>query len=216
MNKTGNIMKILNNILMKNTITTKVIVFILCLIPLSLLFIDMITNNMGANPVEKMTRFTGKWGLIFLLITLSITPLRKLFQLPVLLKVRRMLGLYSFFYLLLHFLIWFWLDHNFDTIEMLKDVAKRPFILAGFSAFILMIPLALTSFNKAIKWLGGKNWQRLHYLIYLIASLAILHYYWMKSAKNNVHMPIVYGTILLVLLLLRPLLKKYHFFNKTA
>lgn len=209
-------MKKLNNILMKNTITMKVVVFILCLIPLSLLFVDMITNNMGANPVEKMTRFTGKWGLIFLLITLSVTPLRKLLQLPVLLKLRRMLGLYSFFYLLLHFLIWFWLDHNFDTIEMLKDVAKRPFILAGFSAFILMIPLALTSFNKAIKWLGGKNWQRLHYLIYLIAFLGILHYYWMKSAKNNIHMPILYGTILLILLLLRPLLKKYHFFNKTA
>lgn len=201
---------------MRNTIIMKVVVFLFCLTPLLLLLMDMLTNNMGANPVEKMTRFTGKWGLILLLITLSVTPIRKLLHLSILLKIRRMLGLYSFFYLLLHFLIWFWLDHNFDALEMLKDVAKRPFILAGFSAFVLMLPLALTSFNKAIKWLGGKTWQRLHYLIYIIAPLGILHYYWMKSSKNNVHMPIIYATILLILLVSRLILKKVSFFNKTA
>jgi sulfoxide reductase heme-binding subunit YedZ len=193
-------MKKLNEKITDHILLVKIIIWLLCLSPLLFLIYAGINNALGANPVEKVTRFTGTWGMNFLWITLAITPVRKLLNLPVLLKFRRMTGVYSFFYILLHFIVWFWLDHSLDFAEMWKDIIKRPFITVGFAAFILLIPLALTSWNKAIKWLGGKNWQKLHMLIYPISILGILHFYWMKESKNNLTQPYIYLTILILLL----------------
>lgn len=181
----------------------KACLFVVALMPFLRLVLGILTNHLGANPLEFITRNTGDWTLYFLCMTLSITPLRQLIKWPWLIKLRRMFGLYAFFYASLHFLTFLWFDHFFDVNEMLKDVVKRPFILVGFTAFILLIPLALTSTNNMIKRLGAKRWQLLHKLIYLIISLSLLHYFWMKAGKHDFNQPILFTSIVLILLLIR-------------
>jgi sulfoxide reductase heme-binding subunit YedZ len=174
--------------------------FLLCLVPLVRLVWLGFHDGLGANPIEFITRSTGTWTLNFLLITLCVTPLRKLLNRPVLLRYRRMLGLFAFFYAVLHFITYIWLDQFFDWQAILKDIAKRPFITLGFSAFILLIPLAATS-PKAVMKRMGKHWQTLHRAIYLIAVLGVLHYLWL--VKKDVTMPLIYIVLLTILLALR-------------
>jgi sulfoxide reductase heme-binding subunit YedZ len=160
----------------------------------------IVTNNLGANPQEYLIRSTGDWTLRFLCITLAVTPLRVITSTPALARFRRMLGLFVYFYAVLHLLSYSWFDMGFDVADIAKDIAKRPFILVGFSAFVLLTPLAATSFNRAVKRLGAKRWQALHKLVYVIAGLAILHFFWMRAAKNNFAEVAVYALILAVLL----------------
>ncbi|MDR3480495.1 MAG: sulfoxide reductase heme-binding subunit YedZ [Burkholderiaceae bacterium] len=181
----------------------KALLFVLALLPLVRLIAFTALDRLGANPVEFITRNTGDWTLYFLCFTLSVTPLRRIAGWNWLLKLRRMIGLYAFFYALLHFTTFLWFDHFFDFGEMWKDVLKRPFITVGFIAFLLLIPLALTSTNGMIKRLGGKRWQWLHRAIYVIAPLGILHFWWMKAGKHDFAQPIVFGAIVAVLLLAR-------------
>ena len=181
----------------------KSLLFIVALLPFVRLVVFTIADRLGANPVEFITRNTGDWTLYFLCLTLAVTPLRRLSKWNWLLKLRRMFGLFAFFYVSLHFLTFLWFDHFFDLEAMFKDVVKRPFITVGFSAFVLMIPLALTSTNAMIKRLGGKRWQWLHRLIYIIAPLGILHYWWMKAGKNDFSQPTIFGLIVAALLLMR-------------
>jgi len=181
----------------------KIILFIAATLPFLRLVVYTINDWLGANPVEFITHNTGDWTLYFLCITLAVTPLRRLTGWNWLVRLRRMIGLFAFFYASLHFLTFLWFDHFFDVAEMLKDVVKRPFITVGFAAFVLLIPLASTSTNAMIKRLGGKRWQLLHRLIYLIAPLGILHYWWMKAGKNDFSQPIVFGLIVAALLLAR-------------
>lgn len=179
----------------------KPVVFFACLLPLALLIVGALQGELGANPVEYITHATGDWTLRFLLVTLSITPLRKLFGQPDLIRFRRMLGLFSFFYGFLHVLTWMWLDRLFDVQEMWADVVKRRFITAGMLAFVLMVPLAVTSTTGWIRRLGGRNWQRLHRLIYVSAVMGVVHYYWL--VKSDVRLPLLYACVLAVLLALR-------------
>ncbi|SNT04796.1 sulfoxide reductase heme-binding subunit YedZ [Noviherbaspirillum humi] len=181
----------------------KVIVFIAALIPLGRLVLFGFTDRLGANPIEFITRSTGDWTLYFIAITLAVTPLRRLSGWNWVLRLRRMIGLFAFFYATLHFMTFLWFDHFFDLAEMWKDVLKRPFITVGFTAFVLLIPLAATSTNGMLRRLGGKRWQALHRLVYLIAGLGILHFWWMKAGKNDFAQPILLGSIIGVLLLLR-------------
>lgn len=157
--------------------------------------------NLGANPIEVITRSTGKWTLIFLLVTLAITPARMLLKQPWLVRFRRMSGLFAFFYGCLHFSTYIWLDKFFDVREMLTDIGKRKFITVGFTAFVLLIPLALTSTSGWIRRLGGKRWRRLHQLIYVSAALGVFHFLWL--VKFDIRRPVYYGTVLAVLLLYR-------------
>lgn len=184
----------------------KPLVIILCLIPLALLAFDALSNNLGANPIEKITRRSGDWALRMLLITLAITPMRILLQQPWLLRLRRMLGLFAFFYACLHITSYVVLDQYFAWADIVKDIIKRPFITVGFIAFILLIPLALTSTNNMIKRLGAVRWQRLHKLVYLIACLGVLHYFWM--VKADIRSPLLHATILAILLGYRLWLKR--------
>lgn len=177
-------------------------VFVLALVPL-LRMVYLTVSGQLVDPLEFITRGTGDWTLYFLSFTLAVTPLRRLSGQNWLIKLRRMLGLYTFFYGFLHFMTFLWFDHFFDVAEMWKDVLKRPFITVGFIAFVLLIPLAVTSTNGMIKRLGGKRWQWLHRLIYVIAPLAILHFWWMKAGKHNFAQPILFGAILGTLLLMR-------------
>jgi len=179
----------------------KVPVFALCLVPALLLGWRALNGDLGANPIEFITHWTGDWTIRFLCITLSITPLRRLLRLPDLIRFRRMLGLFGFFYASLHFLTWFVLDKFFDWNEILKDVVKRPFITAGFTAFVLLIPLAVTSTIGWIRRLGGKRWQMLHRLIYVSACAGVVHYYWL--VKSDIRLPVFYGAIVAVLLVYR-------------
>ncbi|WP_151449207.1 sulfite oxidase heme-binding subunit YedZ [Lacisediminimonas profundi] len=181
----------------------KGVLFAAALLPFLRLVVFTLTDRLGANPIEFITRNTGDWTLYFLCITLAVTPLRRLTNWPWLIRLRRMLGLYAFFYACLHFLTFLWFDHFFDLQEMWKDVIKRPFITVGFIAFLLLIPLAVTSSNGMVRRLGGKRWQLLHRLVYLIAGLGILHYFWMKAGKNDFAQPILLGSIVLALLLFR-------------
>jgi len=183
---------------MKFISAIKPLVFIACLIPLARLVWFSLHDGLGANPIEFITRSTGTWTLTFLLITLSITPLRKLTRQPWLIQLRRMLGLYAFFYACLHFTTYIWLDQFFDLSAIYKDVLKRPFISIGFAGFVLLIPLALTSTNAIIKRLGGKNWQRLHRLVYLIAIGGAIHYWWL--VKKDITQPAIYAAVLAALL----------------
>jgi methionine sulfoxide reductase heme-binding subunit len=180
---------------------TKFVLFLICLMPLGWLVWRAYNSNLTANPVEFVQHFTGDWTLRFLLITLSVTPLRKLLNIPDLIRFRRMLGLFAFFYVCLHFLTYLWPDQNFDLAGMWKDVAKRPFITVGFLGFVLLIPLALTSTKGWIRRLGGKRWQALHRLIYVSALCGVVHYYWL--VKSDHRLPLLYGAILVVLLLYR-------------
>ena len=179
----------------------KPVVFLLCLLPFFWLFYGAATNNLGANPAEYLIRSTGDWTLRFLCIVLAVTPLRVLTSTPQLARLRRMLGLFVYFYVVLHLLSYSWFDMGFDVPDIAKDIAKRPFILVGFSAFVLLTPLAATSFNRAIKALGGKRWQLLHRLVYPIAGLGLLHFFWMRAGKNNFGEVVVYAAIVLLLLL---------------
>lgn len=181
----------------------KAALFVAALLPFLRLVVFTIIDQLGANPVEFITRNTGDWTLYFLCIVLAVTPLRRLSNWNWLIKLRRMLGLYAFFYAALHFTTFLWFDHFFDVQEMWKDVVKRPFITVGFIAFVLLIPLAVTSTNGMIKRLGGKRWQWLHRVIYAIAPLGILHFWWMKAAKHDFEQPLLFGIVVAALLLLR-------------
>ena len=177
-------------------------VFVAALLPF-LWGLWLVLRQVPVDPLEYITHETGDWALYLLCATLAVTPLRRLSGWNWLVKLRRMLGLFTFFYALLHFIAFLWFDHFFDVAAMLRDVAKRPFILVGFTAFVLLIPLAATSTNGMIKRLGGKRWQWLHKLIYVIAPLAVLHFWWMKSAKNNLAQPTLFLVIVALLLGLR-------------
>ena len=178
----------------------KPLVFLLALLPFAWLFYGAFTNNLGANPAEHLIRATGDWTLRFLCIVLAVTPLRVISGTPALARFRRMLGLFTYFYVVIHLLSYSWFDMGFDVPEIIKDIIKRPFILVGFSAFLLLTPLAATSFNAAIKKLGARRWQMLHKLVYLIAGLGLLHFFWMRSGKNDFAEVAVYAVILAVLL----------------
>ena len=175
----------------------KVIVHFLCLLPLSRLIFCFYTNDLTANPVEFITHSTGTWTLAILLISLTITPLRKIKKLNWLISLRRMIGLYSFFYACLHFLTYLVFDLNFNFSGVAKDIAKRPFITIGFAAFLLLIPLALTSNKFSIRKLTGKRWNQLHWLVYPAAILGVIHFYWL--VKSDVRQPVIYGLILILL-----------------
>ena len=180
---------------------TKLPVFLLCLTPFGILVWRSLTGNLGPNQVETLQHTTGDWTLRLLVITLCITPLRKLLRLPDLIRFRRMLGLFAFFYACLHFLTYLGPDQSFDLAAMWKDVAKRPFITVGFTAFVLLVPLAITSTAGWIRRLGGRRWQLLHRLIYISAICGVIHYYWL--VKSAVLRPLTYGAIVAVLLLWR-------------
>lgn len=179
----------------------KPLVFFCCLLPIALLIARGLRDELGANPIEFITHATGDWTMRFLLITLSITPLRRILRQPDLIRFRRMLGLFSFFYGCLHLMTWVWLDKFFDPAEMWADVVKRRFITAGMLGFTLMIPLAITSTRGWIRRVGGKNWQLLHRLIYFSAAAGVVHYYWL--VKSDIRLPALYGSLLGILLLLR-------------
>lgn len=188
-------------ILMNRLRLTKMIIFLAALIPLGRLGWKALHDGLGANPIEVITHSTGDWTLILVLTTLSITPLRRITRQYWLIGMRRMIGLFAFFYGVLHFTTYIWLDKFFDLHEMFKDVAKRPFITVGFSAFVLLIPLALTSTAGWIRRLGGKNWLRLHRLIYLTGILGVIHYIWL--VKADLRKPLEYAFALSILLLYR-------------
>ncbi len=179
----------------------KPVVFLLALAPALLLGLDFVTDDLGANPIEEITHRTGRWGLRFLLIALAVTPLRIVTGWSQLVLLRRMLGLFAFFYVLLHFSTYIVLDQFFYLAGIVEDVAKRPYITVGFTSFLLLIPLAITSTNGWVKRLGGKRWTKLHKLAYVAATGGILHYLWLVKADSRD--PVVYGTILLVLLGIR-------------
>lgn len=188
----------------------KVAFFVLALLPFARLVWGTASGTF-TDPLAAITNSSGEWALYLLCITLAVTPLRRLTGWNWLVKLRRMVGLFTFFYALVHFIAFLWFDHFFDVAEMLRDVVKRPFILVGFIAFVLLIPLAATSTNAMIKRLGGKRWQWLHRLIYVIGPLAILHFWWMKEGKSDFAQPILFGAIVAVLLALRVF---WHFKRK--
>ena len=195
---------------MKHFYALKALVFAACLIPLARLVVLGYFDQLGANPIEFITRSTGTWVLIFLLITLTITPLRRITGWQWLIKLRRMLGLFVFFYAGLHFTTYIWLDQFFDVQEIIKDVIKRPFITIGFASFILLIPLAVTSTNAMVRRLGGKRWQTLHRLVYFTAVGGVIHYWWL--VKKDLTQPIIYAVLLSLLLGYRIIL----YLNKTG
>jgi sulfoxide reductase heme-binding subunit YedZ len=184
----------------------KLVVFVNALIPLALLLWDLYRKQVGPNPLEFATRTTGMLTLIFLSLTVAITPLRKIFGINSLVKVRRMIGLFAFFYGSLHLLTYVWFDRLFNLLSVGQDVVRRPFILAGMTAFVLMVPLAITSTNKMVKRLGGKGWAKLHRLVYLAAIAGVVHF-WML-VKSDTRLPLTFAFILLALLGYR-LLAKY-------
>jgi sulfoxide reductase heme-binding subunit YedZ len=173
-------------------------IFVVSLVPLALLIQKGLNNDLGANPIETINRYTGDWVLRFLLITLAVTPLRRLTGWNGLLRYRRMLGLFAFFYACVHFLSWAWLDQYFVLADIVQDVAKRPYITVGFASFLMLIPLALTSTNAMIRRLGAKRWQQLHRLVYLIGIGGVVHFLWL--VKSDIREPLVYGAVLALLL----------------
>jgi sulfoxide reductase heme-binding subunit YedZ len=177
---------------------TKAVVFALCLVPLAILIWRAFHDELGPNHIEAITHWTGDWTMRFLIITLAISPLRKILHQPQLIRFRRMLGLFAFFYVCLHFATWIGLDKFFDWSEMWRDVQKRRFITVGFAGFVLLIPLAVTSTAGWIRRLGGKRWQLLHRAIYLIAILGVIHYYWL--VKSDVTKPLQYAWMVGILL----------------
>jgi len=178
----------------------KPVVFVLCLFPLVWLVYATAANELGANPAEALIRATGDWTLRALCLVLAITPLRVITSTPQLARFRRMLGLFVFFYGLLHLLSYAWFDMGFDVPDIARDIVKRPFILVGSLALLLLTLLAATSFNRAIKALGGKRWQALHRSVYAVAGLAILHFFWMRAGKNDFGEVAVYALVLAALL----------------
>ena len=181
----------------------KPVVFALCLLPLVWLVFGAVADRLGANPAEALIRALGDWTLRFLCLTLAVTPLRVRTRTPQLARFRRMLGVFTFFYACLHLLAYAWLDMGLAPVEIGRDILKRPFILVGFATWLLLLPLALTSANRAVRWLGGRQWQALHRLVYLIAGLALLHFFWMRSGKNDFAEVAVYGAVIGTLLLER-------------
>ena len=174
--------------------------FVLCLLPFAWLFYNALTNQLGANPAEALIRATGDWTLRFVCIVLAVTPLRSISNTPQLARFRRMLGLFLYFYVVIHLLSYSWFDMGFDVTDIAKDIIKRPFILVGFLAFLLLTPLAATSFNAAIKAMGAKRWQLLHKLVYVISGLGLLHFFWMRAGKNDFAEVFVYAAIVALLL----------------
>ena len=189
--------------------------FALCCLPFVGLVWGAANDALGANPAEYLIRATGDWTLRFLCIALAVTPLRQAFGLHELAKLRRMLGLFVYFYMVLHALSYAWLDMGFEWVDVAKDIVKRPFILVGFTGAVLLTLLAATSFNKAVKWLGAKRWQRLHRTVYVIAGLALLHFFWMRAGKNNFAEVWVYATLMAVLMLWRVRRLATHFTKRS-
>jgi len=192
---------------MKYVPQLKTLCFLLSLLPLAWLFYGAYQQQLGANPIEYIIRDLGTWGLTFLLITLAITPLRRLTRWNWLLRFRRMFGLFAFFYVVLHFTSYIWWDQFFDWHAIWKDVLKRPFITVGFAAFLMLIPLAVTSTNNMIKRLGARRWQLLHRLVYVIATCGVVHYWWL--VKRDITKPFIYAVVLAALLGFR-LVYKYR------
>ena len=188
---------------------TKPLIFILSLLPLLLLSFQYYANMLGANPIEEITHQTGDWTLRFLLITLTATPLRRITGWSWMIRIRRMLGLFAFFYASLHLITYFWLDQFFDWPEIWLDILDRPFVTVGMLGFILLLPLAVTSTNAMMKRLG-KNWKKLHRLAYVIPALGVIHFWWL--VKADVLEPLIYGFLLLVLLAAR--FRKVSVFKK--
>ena len=180
---------------------TKVLLFVLCLVPFLHLVWRIYRNDMTANPIEFITHDTGNWTIRFLMFTLAVTPLRSLLHQPQLIRFRRMLGLFAIFYGCAHLATWIWLDKGFDTHEMWDDVIKRRFITVGMAGLLLMIPLAITSTSGWVRRLGYRRWQLLHRLIYFSALAGVIHYYWL--VKSDIRLPLMYGGILSILLLFR-------------
>ncbi len=180
--------------------SAKPLVLLFGLVPFAWLFWGAATDALGANPAEFLSRATGDWTLRFLCLTLAITPLRQFLGWPELARFRRMLGLLTYFYVLLHLLCYSWLDMGFDWADTVRDIIKRPFIWLGFGAFVLLTLLAGTSLNRAVRWLGSKRWQRLHQSVYAIAALSLLHFFWMRAGKNNFTEVWVYAAVIAVLL----------------
>ena len=178
----------------------KPVVFVLALLPFALLLWGAVANTLGANPAEALIRSTGDWTLRFLCLTLAVTPLRTITGWHALARLRRMLGLFAFFYGTWHFLAFAWLDMGFDVAAILKDIAKRPFILVGTAALLGMLPLAATSFNRAIRALGAARWQALHRAVYAVVLLGLLHFFWMRAGKNDFGEVGVYAVIVALLL----------------
>lgn len=181
----------------------KIAVFLLALLPLIRIVVWAVLDKMGANPLEWMTRNTGSWAIYILLLTLAITPLRRISGWNWLQKFRRMLGLYAFFYASLHLTMYIWFDHFFEWETIWPDIIKRPFVLAGMVSWGTMLALAISSPQAVLRWMGGKRWQRLHQLMYVLVPVAVLHVYWMKAGKHDFFWPAVYGGITVVLLGLR-------------
>jgi len=186
---------------------SKFVVFVNALIPLVLLLMDLYRGRVGPNPLEFATRTTGMLTLVFLSLTVAITPLRRIFGANSLVQFRRMLGLFAFFYGTLHLLTYIWFDRLFNLASTVKDIAQRPFILVGMTAFLLMLPLAITSTNKMVKRLGGKRWARLHRVVYVAAVLGVVHF-WML-VKSDVRLPLTFAFIILFLLGYRLLVKYF-------
>jgi len=175
-------------------------VWLLGLLPFVWLVWGAATDALGANPAEYVIRATGDWTLRLLCLALAVTPLRVQLALPELARFRRLLGLFTYFYVVLHLLCYSWLDMGFEVNDIVQDIVKRPFILVGFTAFVLLTPLAATSFNAAIRSLGAKRWQHLHKAVYGVAVLAVLHFFWMRAGKNNFTEVAIYAGILALLL----------------
>ena len=178
----------------------KPLLWLFCMLPMLWLFYAAATDKLGANPAEALSRSTGELTLRFLCMVLAISPLRVVLGLSALARFRRMLGLFVYAYVFLHLLSYAWFDMGFDPMDMARDIAKRPFILVGFIAFLLLTPLALTSFNRAIKTMGARRWQQLHRAVYLVAGLAVLHFFWMRAGKNDFGEVLLYAVILGALL----------------
>jgi len=185
----------------------KPLVFVACLVPFALLLQGAVADNLGANPLDRVTDVTGEWGLRFLLLTLAVTPLRRITGWAAVQRFRRMLGLFAFFYVSLHLLTWVWLDQGLVWANIVADIAKRPFVTVGFLAWLLLVPLAVTSTRGMMRRLG-RRWQRLHRLVYAIAALGVLHYLWL--VKADLLEPLLYGLALVCLIALRwpPLIRQ--------
>lgn len=180
--------------------SAKPLLFVAALMPFAWLLWGALTQNLGPNPAEALIRSTGDWTLRFLCLVLAVTPLRVLTATPALARLRRMLGLFVYFYGMVHMLCYAWLDMAFVLGDIARDIVKRPFILVGFLALLLLTALAATSFNRAIRLLGARRWQWLHRAVYLVAGLAVLHFFWMRAGKNDFAEVALYGAVLAVLL----------------